>query len=61
MTIYLSVDIVKKNFFPDTDFSFIKILPPIAELTFRMLKDKKEQTDKDALKRWLPSAYHHEC
>ena len=29
----------------------MKNLPPIAELTFKMLRDKKEQTDKDALKR----------
>jgi hypothetical protein len=42
---------VKKNFFPDTDFSFMKTLPPIAELTFKMLKEKKEQSDKDTLKR----------
>ena len=29
----------------------MKTLPPIAELTFKMLKEKKEQSDKDTLKR----------
>jgi len=46
-----TAEIVRKNYFPDTDHSWKKNWPPIVDLTYKMMTDKKIQIEKTALKR----------
>ena len=43
--------IVQRNYFPDTDRSWKKDWPPVVELTWKMMDEKKKQSDSAILKR----------
>jgi len=51
MYLIFVVGIICTNFFPDTDRSWKKNWPPIVELTWKMMNEKKEQTSSGILKR----------
>jgi hypothetical protein len=45
------LDLIQRNFFPETDRVWKKDWPPVVALTYSMMITKKEQTEKALLKR----------